>query len=141
MSNVFSTPRNRTITLVLLLASVVLAVAATSMGIDDNPPGILLAFLAGIALVLAFTHPWRTPGKFLFLLLAAVLGFIVFILLNILTDAITKNPAASDALRNLLQSPAYDALGVILAMVCAAAFLVGVVGAVVMFIRSRHQPA
>jgi fatty acid desaturase len=66
---------NRFVTVILLLASLALSFAAAFMGIDDNPPGILLVFVAGIALVLAFTHTWRTPRKFFFLLLAAVLVF------------------------------------------------------------------
>ncbi len=88
----------RIITLILLAVCGLLAIAASVIGIDDNPPGILLAFLAATAFILAFVHPWRTPRKFLFLLLASVLGFGLFIILNILLDSITQNPATSDSI-------------------------------------------
>lgn len=142
MSAAFSTPSNRNKTFFLLAISGLLAIAAAVVGIDDNPPGILLAFLAASAFVLAFVHPWRTAKKFLFLLLAAVLGFVLYIILNIILDTAAQDPAASAGLRNLLNSPVFNALSIIIAMVCAAAFIVGAVGSVVMAIRNRrHQQA
>jgi membrane-anchored glycerophosphoryl diester phosphodiesterase (GDPDase) len=89
--------------------------------------------------VLAFVHPWRTVKKFLFLLLAAVLGFVLYIILNIILDSVAQNPATSGALQYLIQSPVVNALSLIIAMVCPAAFIVGAVGSVAMFVRSRHQ--
>jgi len=116
-----------------------LAIASVVVGIDDNPPGVLLAYLAATAFVLAFSHPWRTARKFMFLLLASVLGFILFIILSMISDSIVQNPASSDTLQKLIESPVNEALSIIFAMLCSAAFLVGVVGAVVMFIRNRRQ--
>ena len=139
MIEAFSTPRNSTKTLGLLVVCCLSAIASAVIGIDDNPPGILLALLAAIAFVLAFTHPWRRARKFMLLFLAAVLGFVLFIILNIVSDSIVQNPATSGSLQNLIQSPAIDALNLILAMICTAAFIVGIVGSVAMFIRSRHQ--
>jgi len=139
MIDAFSTPRNRIKTLILLMICCLSAIASTVMGIDENPPGILLALLAAVTFVLAFSHPWRTARKFMFLLLAAVLGVVLFIIVSIVSDSIVQNPASSDALQNLIESPVNDALSIIFAMLCSAAFLVGVVGAVVMFIRSRSQ--
>jgi uncharacterized membrane protein len=118
-----------------------LAIAAAAVGIDDNPPGILLAFLAATAFVLAFVHPWRTARKFIFLLLASVLGFVLFVILSIIFDSVAQNPATSGALQDLMQSPAFDTLNLIIALICPAAFIVGAIGSVVMFIRSRRQPA
>ena len=127
--------------LILLAICGLLAIAAVAVGIDDNPPGILLAFLAAIAFVLAFVHPWRTAKKFMFLLLASILGFILYIILNIILDIVAQNPATSGALQDLLQSPVLDAISIIIAMICSAAFIIGVVGSVAMFIRNRRQPA
>jgi hypothetical protein len=141
MIDAFSTPRNRTRTIILLVICGLLAIAAAVAGINDNPPGILLAFLAAVAFVLAFAHPWRTARKFLFLLLASVLGFVLFVILNIVSDSATQNPAMSAPLRNLIQSPAFDALNLIIAMICPAAFVVGAAGSVAMSIRNRHQAA
>jgi membrane-anchored glycerophosphoryl diester phosphodiesterase (GDPDase) len=139
MTSAFSTPHNRKMTLILLAICSLLAIAAVAVGIDDNLPGILLAFLAATAFVLAFVHPWRTAKKFLFLLLASVLGFVLYIILNIILDSVAQNPATSGALQDLIQSPVVNALSLIIAMVCPAAFIVGAVGSVVMFIRSHRQ--
>jgi uncharacterized membrane protein (UPF0136 family) len=137
----FSTPHKGTITLILLAVCGLLAIAAATVGIDDNLPGVLLAFLAATAFVLAFVHPWRTAKKFMFLLLVSVLGFVLYIILNIILDTAVQDPATAGALQDLLQSPTVNAFSIIIAMICSAAFIVGAVGAVAMFIRNRCQPA
>jgi hypothetical protein len=139
MIDAFSTRSNRIKTLILLVVCGLTAMASVVVGIDDNLPGILLALLATTAFVLAFAHPWRTTRKFMFLLMASVVGFVLFIILNILFDSIAQNPATSSALKNLIKSPANDALNLIFAILCPAAFIVGAVGSVAMFIRSRRQ--
>lgn len=141
MSAAFSTPSNSNKSFALLAICILLAIAAVAVGIDDNPPGILLAFLSAAAFVLAFVHPWRTAKKFMVLILASLLGFILFIILNIIFDAAAQNPAIPGALQDQLHSPVISTIGIIISMVCAAALLVGVVGAVAMFIRNRRQPA
>ena len=127
----FSTLRNRSKTLILLVMCGLSATVAAIEGIDDNLPGILLAFLAATAFVLAFVHPWRTARKFIFLLIASILGFVLYIILNIILDT---------AAQDLLQSPVIDAFSIIIAMICSAAFIVGAVGSVAMFIRDRRRP-
>jgi hypothetical protein len=139
MTSAFSTPLNRIRTFILLATCGLLAIAAIAAGINDNLPGILLAYLAATAFVLAFVHPWRTAKKFLLLLLASLLGFVLYIMLNIILDSVAQNPATSGALQDLIQSPVVNALSLIIAMVCPAAFIVGAVGSVAMFIRSRRQ--
>ena len=138
MSATFSTPNNRNKSFILLAICGLLAIAAAAVGIDDNPPGILLAFLSATAFVLAFVHPWRAARKFMFLLLASILGFVLYIILNIILDTAAQDPATSGALQDLLQSNIVNALSITIAMICAAAFIVGAVGSVAMFIRSRR---
>jgi len=139
MIEALSTPPNRIKTLILVVICSLFTITSVSLGIDDNPPGILLALLAAIAFVLAFVHPWRTSRKFIILLLASVIGFVLFVVLNILLDTVAQNPSTSAEIRTLVQSPTSNALFVILAMLFAAALLVGSIGSVVMFIRSRQQ--
>ena len=139
MIDAYSAPRNRIKTFIFLVTCGLLAIASVVVGIDDNPPGVLLAYLAATAFILAFSHPWRTARKFMFLLLASVLGFILFIILSMISDSIVQNPASSDTLKKLIESPVNEALSIIFTMLCSAAFLVGVVGAVIMFIRNRRQ--
>ena len=136
MTGAFSTPHNRRLALAFLAVSVLLAIAAAAAGINDNLPGVLLALLAATALVLAFVHPWRTARKFLFLLLAAVLGFVLYVLVNIGLDSLS---ATSGVLQDRLQSPLVDALSLIFIMICLGAFLVGAVGSAVMAIRNRRR--
>jgi len=137
----FSTPSNRNKTFILMAICGLLTIAAVVVGIDDNLPGILLAFLAATAFVLAFAHPWRIAKKFMFLILASLLGFLLFIILNIILDTAAQNPATTGALQDMLQSPVVNAFSIIIAMICAAAFIVGAVGSVAMFIRNRRRSA
>lgn len=134
-----STPRNRIWTLMLLVIGSLLAIAAAAAGIDDNLPGILLAYLAAIAFVLAFVHPWRTTRQFRFLLYASVLGFVVFALLNNVFAAVAHNSATTGVLQNILQGLAVAAF-FLATLICPAAFIVGAVGLVAMFVRSRRRP-
>lgn len=100
-----------------------------------------LAFLAATAFVLAFVHPWRTARKFIYLLLASILAFVLYIILNIILDTAAQDPAAGGALLDLLQSPVVNAFSIIIAMICSAAFVVGAAGSVAMFIRNRRRQA
>jgi len=136
----FSSPRNRNITLILLAVCILLGVTAALIGIDDNLPGALLALFSGVAFVLAFVHPWRITRNFLFLLLAAVLGSVLFITVNILIDTTTQNSDRA-GIPNALQNTILDIASTIFIMVCLAAFLIGVVGSIVMFIRNRRKTA
>ena len=141
MIDAFLTPRDRIKTLILLTICGLLAIVAVVIGIDDNLPGTLLAFLAATAFVLAFVHSWRSARKFIFLLLASILGFVLYIILNIILDTAAQYPATAGALQDLLQSPVVDAFSIIIVMICTAAFIVGAVGSVTMFIRNRRRPA
>ena len=139
MIDAISTPRNRIKTLTILVVCGLSTIASVIVGINDNPPGILLALLAATAFVLAFAHPWRTVRNFLFLILASVFGAVLFVTLNIISDSVIQDPATSDALKNLIQSPVIDALNLIIVMITPAAFIVGTIGSVAMFIRSRRE--
>jgi hypothetical protein len=137
----FSTPSNRNKSFIVLAICVLLAIAAAAVGVDDNPLGILLAFLSATAFILAFVHPWRTARKFMILFLASILVFVLYIILNIILDTATQDPSAAGGLQDLLQSPIANAISIIIAMICAAAFIVGAVGSLAMFIRNRRRPA
>ena len=139
MASAPPTWRNRILSPIILAICGLLAIAAGVVGIDDNPPGILLAFLAAAAFVIAFVHPWRATSQFICLLLASILGLALFIVLNISLDMAAQNPAAAEMLRDLLQSTIVEAFSIVIAMICSAAFFVGAAGSVAMFIRNRRQ--
>ncbi len=139
MIDAFSIPHYRIKTLILLVICGLSAIAAAVVGIDDNPPGILLAFLAATAFVLAFVHPWRTARQFRLLLYASVLGFALFAIVNNVFAAVAHNSATAGALQTLLQGLAVAAF-FLATLICPAAFIVGAIGSVAMFIRSRRRP-
>jgi hypothetical protein len=139
MMDALSTPRNRIRTLILLVICGLSAIAAAAVGISDNPPGILLAFLAATAFVLAFVHPWRTSRQFRRLLYAQALGFVVFGLLHNVFEAIASDLGGSGLVHDLLNG-AGAAFFLIAILVCPPGLLVGAVGAVVMSIRNRRRP-
>ncbi|MBN2548379.1 MAG: hypothetical protein JXB15_04420 [Anaerolineales bacterium] len=138
MIEALSTPRNRNRTFVLLAVCGVMAIAAAATGIDDNPPGLLLAFLSACALILAFVHPWRISKKFCSLIYASILGFILFAVLHNLFEFAASKLGGLGLLPVLL-SGAGGAFFLAATLLCPSALLVGVVGAVAMYWREHHS--
>ena len=137
MIEAFSTPRNRNRTFILFAVCGVLAIAA-AIGIDDNPPGLLLAFLSASAFVLAFVHPWRASKQFRYLIYASVLGFIVFAVLHNVFDFVASKLGGSGLVPGLLNG-AGAAFFLVAVLLCPPGLLVGAVGAAVMYRRERHS--
>lgn len=144
MFTAFSTPQNRKRSVIFLALCAVLGIAAVVVGIDDNPPGLALAFLAACALMLAFVHHLRTPRQFLLLLAGAFGVFIVSVVLHNLFEGLATYWLGSGAAANLFGG-AGAGLFLLAVLVCPAAMLVGAVGALVAAIRrpsaSRANPA
>ena len=139
MLEALSTPRNRTLTFVFLAICCASATAAVVVGISDNPPGILLAFGAATALILAFVHPWRTAKQFGLFLCASVGCFVMFGILHNVFEGVAGEVAGMRALQVLLQGLGVAAF-LLAVLICPPAILVGAVGSVVMFIRNRCRP-
>lgn len=122
--------RKRTLLLVVICG--VLAAAAGAVGISDNPAGGSLAFLSGIALVLAFVHPWRTSRRFLLLAGAAVVAFVAIVVVGGLIDNAGVDTGA-------VGSAAF----LVAIFLCPAGLVVGIIGAMVTRVtsrRARHVP-
>ena len=136
MLEIFSTSRNRNRTFILFAICGVLAAAATAVGISDNPPGILLAYLSASAFVVAFVHPWRTSKQFLRLICISGLGFIVFAVLHNVFAGIAPMAGVSGLGHDLLQG-AGVVFFLVAILLCPPGLLVGVVGVVVMSRRER----
>lgn len=129
-------PHNRIRTLILLLICGLLVITAAIVGISDNPPGILLAFLAATAFVLAFVHPWRTARQFRLLLYASALGLALFVIL----DSVFAAVGLDSAIMGTLLDDLLNGLALAAFFLAAAGFIAGAVGSVAMFIRSRRRP-
>ena len=138
MLEAFSTPRNRSRTFILFAICGVLAVTAAAVGISDNPPGLLFAFLSASALVAAFVHPWRASKHFRRLIYASGLGFIVFAVLHNVLEGVASKAGISGLVHDLL-SGAGVACFLVATLLCPPGLLVGAVGAVVMSRRERHS--
>ncbi len=115
------------LTLLLLVMCGALAAAGGVVGISDNMVGLSLAFLAAVALMLAFVHPWRSPRRFLFLIGVSVGVFVAIVVVGGLLDN-----AGFD------MSAAGDFLFYITIVFCPAGFVVGIIGAVVTWASSRR---
>jgi len=140
MIEALSTHHNRVVTVVFLAIAAVLAAAAGIVGISDNPPGILLAYGAAAALVLAFVHPWRRSRQFRYLLYASVLGLVVFAVLHNVFEVVAGRMDGPGFVVAVLQWIGVAAF-LIAVLVCPPAIIIAVVGEVVMDIRNRHHPA
>ena len=138
MIEALSTPRNRNRTFILFAVYGLLAIAATAIGIDDNPPGLLLAFLSASAFVLAFVHPWRSSKQFRYLIYASILSFIVSAVLHNALDFIASKSGGSGLVPGLLNC-ASVAFFLVATLLCPPGQLVGAIGAVGMYRRERHS--
>jgi len=138
MLQALATPRDRVRTLIFLASSGATVIAAFLVGIEDNPPGILLALAAAVALVLAFVHPWRSTREFGRLFIASVLSFLLFVVLHNVFDAlagIVEHIAVLHGLLEVLGGAAF----ILAALLCPAAFLVSILALVLLLIRNRRR--
>ena len=124
-----STKTTLRLRLTLVACAAVLLGAALVVGISDNPPGVLLAFLSSIALVTAFAVGLRTKRQFEILLLGSLLFFVGAAILHNLFEA-----AASFAGAAWLKT-AGEAVGgtffLVAIFLCPAGLVVGLVGVIV----------
>ena len=140
MLEALSTPVNRHRTYLLLALSAVLAVVSGFIGISDNPPGILCAFLSAAAFFLAFAHPWRTSAQYRRLFRLAGLAFIVSAALHIVFDLLAARAGHHGLIPGLLNGAA-AVFFLVAVLLSPPGLFVGAVGAVVMFWRARHPHA
>ena len=137
MLKALSTPRNRTITYILLAVCCVFGGAAGVVGISDNLPGIILTFGAAVVLVLTFVHPWRTAKQFRRLLYASLIGFVVFTILHNVFEALSGK-LAGGAFQSVLQG--IDVASFLIAiLICPPALAIGIIGTIVMSIRDSRR--
>ncbi len=133
-------PPNRTLSLIFSAICVLLFIAASIVGISDNPPGIAILALSAISFVLIFVHPWRIPKQFGQLAMTSLLGFIIFAVLSNIFEAIGSAARYASMIRGFFNG--VGALFFILALiVCPAAIMVGIAGAIVTAFRTRNSQA
>jgi len=117
-----------------------LVISAILVGVSDNLPGIVLCYLAAITLIIAVTRTWKRTKLFLILLGASVGGFIVFVVLHNVFYGLTILTSHISALSHLMEV-FHVAFFIIAVFLCPAAFLVGVIGSIVLAIKGRRGQA
>ena len=115
-----------------------LIISAIVVGVSDNMPGIVLCYLAIVVLVVTPTHTWRKTRRFLILLGASVIGFLVFVFLHNAFYALTILTSHIAALSHLME--AFHVVSFIIAVfLCPATFLAGAVGSIVCAVMGRRK--
>ncbi len=128
---------NRGLTIALLVLCSGLAIAAALVGVSDNPPGLLLGLLAGVAAVTAFVHPWRNADDFWHLAFYSVLSLVLIGMLHIAFDILAHPPTGT--FPKYFFGPLAASTFLVALLVCPAAFLVGIIGALIALIASRRH--
>ena len=127
---------------VFILAGIfcALVISAIVVGVSDNIPGIVLCYLATVTLTVALIRTWRKTKKFLILLGASALGFVIFVFLHNAFYALTILTSHIAPLSHLME--AFHLVSFIIAVfLCPATFLVGAVGSTIFAIRGRRKQA
>jgi hypothetical protein len=126
--------KRRAVTLILIAAGCAFLAAALLVGIADNPPGLVLVYLAVIAWILALAHRWRRVRSFLILLGASLGGFPLAVVLHNLFYAL--GIVAVDA---VVLQPLLGFLEVVFFLiavfVCPPGAVIGAVGGLVLAVR------
>ena len=120
----------------LVAVFLVLLIAALLVGFKDNIPGIVLSYLAAIVLVFLLTLNWHEVKKFLILLGASVAGFLVFIWLHNVLDALGVTVGDGNILSYLLEFVRVVFFYIIV-FICPVCWVVGVAGSAMVFIRRK----
>jgi hypothetical protein len=125
---------------IFLAGASVALIAALVVGVSDNPPGVMLAYLASACLVAAFTTRWRRPRPFLMLAGWGIVGFVVSAVLHNVFDALAQLGGALPVVPSL-------AVGVgvtfffLAVLVAPAAVIVGLVGALRSWLQGKGTAA
>lgn len=133
-----ASPRLRRRTFALLAVAGLLAVLSGLVGIADNPPGLLLAFGSAALFVAALVHHWRTARQFRFLAYAGGLGFGFFAILHNVFEALAAASGRVAVLPGVLEGLGVLAF-IVAILVCPPALVVGIVGALVVWVRARFR--
>lgn len=114
-------------TLVLFVVCAAAGIAGAAIGISDNMPGFSLVLVSALAFVLAFVHPWRTTGRFLYLIGVSAVVLVAIVVGGGLIDNAGVNMGAFG-----------DFLFYIAIFLCPMGLLVGIIGAVATWVASRR---
>ena len=130
--------KNQKLSIIFFAIGSISLISALAIGIDDNPPGIALFYIAVISLILAFVHPWRKVKNFLNLAIASLIGFLVFVVLHNLLDALGEMTDIA-LLSQIIQFFSGASFNIAL-LVCPVGLLIGFAGGTVLFFKNKKRP-
>jgi hypothetical protein len=123
--------------LILLLAGIVLITLGNIIGVSDNPPGIILAYIGIIIFATAFVYDWTKIKKLITLIILSVLGFPLFALLHNLFHAWATLVTELIIIKSIL-----EILGVIFFLaalfICPAGFFAGITGIIINITKKKR---
>lgn len=125
------THKLRYLTIALIALGCAFLAAGLVIGISDNPPGLVLVYLAVSSWIVAFAHRWRRVKSFLILLVASLVGFPLFAVLHNVFYGLAE--VTSDVV-GLTQALGFlEVVFFLIALfVCPPGVLIGAVGSVVL---------
>ena len=136
LEKLFGTAKSRKISLILIETGILLMIAALIVGISDNPPGIILAFISICVIVIAFVHHWNKLKKFLILLIASLVGFPVFAVLHNLFYGLAIMAKDITVVKQILEI--LDVSSFLIAIfICPVGIIVGAIGCIVLVIKNK----
>lgn len=133
----FESPYQR-VSVILVVLAAVSAAAAVLVGVDDNPPGIALAVLAGTIFVTAFVHHWRSPQRFLVLFAISFGLSVILVGILIFVDISLTRGHVPDSITSAVDFSG-NALALMVAFLVVPSILVGLVGALVIWLAGRQK--
>lgn len=123
--------------MVFLAVGCIALAAGLVVGVDDNPPGLILVYLACASFILAFAHRWRTVRSYVILLIASLVGFPVAALLHNLLYALGEVAKEVPAVPTVAEA-LHVAFFLIAILLCPVGALIGGIGGAIMWRRTRR---
>ncbi len=117
-------------TYIYLLLSLISMVAAIIVSIQDNPPGIILAYIGSVLFIIAFTYNWKKPKPYYILLISSVFGFVLFAVLHNVFEVIGKETF-------------WESIGgfffLFAIFLCPAGIIIGITGSIITAIKNERE--
>lgn len=126
------------VTLILMVLAAASAAGAVLAGVDDNPPGLALAMLAGLMLVTALVHSWRSPKRFLSLSAAAFGLSVIAVGILIAVDISLTGGHVPEAIAPVVDAGG-NALALMVAFLVVPSILVGLAGTLITWLTGRRK--
>ena len=126
MKNILSQKK----TIIYLSLSILSLAAALIVTVDDNPPGIILAFVSGFLFVLALSYNFEKVNSYILLIIGSIVGFILSVIFHNLFEALGNG--------TILE--VVGAFFFIVALfLCPPGLIIGIIGTIIKSIKGKKK--